>query len=140
MAAKDNLSSQFVTLYRGLNRVRPEEISQRGLGSHWTPDLSVASHFAFGSHSDYESSGEPEQGTIVEAKVHKRHIIQPESEEWQGWNEGEQVFGPEHPEQEHTVRPGGIVHVTNMWDVGEDENYRNIERQVKPQHWRGWRA
>lgn len=143
MAARHNLSPQFRTLYRGLWNVKPEDIGQRELGSHWTSDPSVALHFAQGSHADYASPDEEmvEQGTVIEAKVHKRHIVDPNSEEWEGWNMADQVFGPESHEKEHTVRPGGIVHVTNMWDVDTDpETWKPKERQVKPTQKRGWRA
>lgn len=139
MAIKGNKGNQFVTLYRGLMGVSPEEVGQKGLGSHWTADPHVAYGFAT---DEFAGVDDPERedvdmtpGTVIQAKVHKRHIIDPESEEGEGWVDFHGVLGPGHYEQEHTVRPGAIVHVQKMSHV-DDRN----ERLVTPKSRRGWRA
>lgn len=142
MAAKESLGSQFVTLYRGLAGVTPEEVSKRDLGPHWTTDPNIAYNFATSRdvegtyhHDAWDDLEEPPSGTIIRAQVHKRHIIDPESEEGREWRMGENVLGPENIEQERTVRPGAIVHVEEMGHYTDDN-----ERLVKPQTRRGWRA
>lgn len=126
MAAKDSLGNQFVTLYRGLVGVTPEEVGQKNLGAHWSVDPNVAYRFATDEFFNVDD------GTVIQAKVHKRHIVDPESEGWGGWGDGLDEFGNE---QEHTVHPGAIVHVEQMRHVTDYG-----ERLVTPKSRRGWRA
>jgi hypothetical protein len=79
----------------------------------------------------------PMMGTVVEALVHPRHIIDPDSDEGQDWQHGEAVFGPEHSEQERTVRPGATIHVQSLHHFDDDnDKYRT----VKPVKRKGFRA
>lgn len=124
---------QFVTLYRGLYAVTPEEVSKTELGAHWSPDVNVAYRFATGRDSegnppDIDFGDVPMAGTVVEAKVHRRHIIDPESSEGQGWQDFSAVLGPDSNEQERTVRPKGIVHIQKMHYV---DDATNTDRMVK---------
>lgn len=141
MALRGKPGSQFVTLYRGLAGTTPEEVTKRDLGPHWTVDPEIAYNFAtsrdvWGTHHhDAWDDEDAPHGTVIRAKVHKRHIIDPESEEGKDWMAGENVLGPENIEQERTVRPGAIVHVEEMGHYTDDK-----ERLVKPQTRRGWRA
>lgn len=139
MAIKGNKGNQFVTLYRGLEAVTPEQVGQKGLGPHWTVDPNIAYNFATGKdvwgNSHWDEEEYPSVGTVIQAKVHKRHIIDPESEEGEEWAMGENVLGPNNIEQERTVRPGAIVHVEQMSHVTDDN-----ERLVTPKSRRGWRA
>jgi hypothetical protein len=76
-------------------------------------------------------------GTVVEALVHPRHIIDPDSDEGQDWQHGEAVFGPEHSEQERTIRPGATIHVQSLHHFDDDnDKYRT----VKPAKRKGFRA
>ena len=140
MAVRGKPGDQFVTLYRGLAGVTPEQVGKRDLGPHWTASPEIAYNFAtsrdvWGTRDwDVDDEDSP-QGTIIRAKVHKRHIIDPESEEGREWSMGENVLGPENIEQERTVRPGAIVHVEEMGHYTDDN-----ERIVKPQTRRGWRT
>lgn len=112
---------QFVTLYRGLVNVTPGEVKAAQVGPHWSRSPEVAYNFAMDrdvegfSHEDEGIRDEGTRfGTVVEAKIHRRHIIDPNSEEGRGWAEGDAVFGQDHPEQERTVRPNAPVHVLKM--------------------------
>lgn len=128
--------NQWIRLYRGLNAVKPEEVNTQELGPHWTPDPNIAYNFAtyrdtegtphWDAHYD-EDTPEAMAGTVVEALVHRRHIVDPESEEGQGW-QLEAVLGRGHPEQEHTVRPGSLVHVEKMHYFDDDnDSYRKVD-------------
>lgn len=137
---------QFVRLYRGLHITDPEHLEKnpRGIGSHWTRSPEVAYNFATyrdtdgNPHWDAQDYDDiPMSGTVVEALVHKRHIIDPESAEGQDWQHGEAVLGPNSQEQERTVRPGAPVHIQQMHYFDDDNNKY---RSVKPMRRKGYRA
>lgn len=143
MGAKDHLHrNQFLTLYRGLHGVSPEEVERTNLGSHWTVDHNVAVSFATGDYLGVtDESGEPNfddpspsAGTVIRAKVHKRHIVDPNSPEGEEWQDMG-VTGPDHYEQERTVRPNAIVHVEDLFHVTDEDT-----RRVAPPFRRGWKA
>jgi hypothetical protein len=140
VSASNNLSSQFRTLYRGLYDVHPSEIDTTQVGAHWTVDPSIAYNFATGRDVEgYVPDSEefPMQGTVIEAKVHRRHIIDPESAEGESWHDLMGVFDHDSIEQERTVRPGAIIHPQKMAFINEDENTESL---VTPERRRGWRA
>lgn len=145
MAASDHIGQQFVRLYRGLHSTSPEHLEKHptGIGPHWSKSPEVAYNFAtyrdFSGtpHWNAEDDAIPMAGTVVEALVHKRHIIDPDSDEGQDWQHGEAVFGPEHSEQERTVRPGSPVHVQRMHYFDDDnDKYRS----ATPMRRKGYRA
>lgn len=121
---------QWVRLYRGLANTTPENVDTRGIGPHWTTDAGVAYNFATNrdvegyplGDSDSEFEGLPAEGTVVEALIHRRHIVDPESEEGQHWQNWSGVLGPEHPEQEKTIRGQATVHIQRMHWVNDDTN------------------
>jgi hypothetical protein len=121
---------QFVTLYRGLSNVSPDEVKTTDVGPHWSRSHEVAYNFA----TDRDVEGWPHDdgivgdmddvnsryGTVIEAKVHRRHIIDPESQEGQDWQGFAAVQHSGSQEQESTVRPGAPVHVLRMHLYDED--------------------
>lgn len=133
-------------LYRGLHATSPEHIEKhyKGIGPHWSVDPNVAYNFAtYRDATGYphwdvgDEDPIPMAGTVIEALVHKRHIIDPESDEGQDWQHGEAVLGPESHEQERTVRPNAVVHIQKMHYFDDDnDKYRT----VNPQKLRGYRA
>lgn len=135
--------SQFVRLYRGLHRTSPEGIENQptDIGSHWTSQEGIAYDFAtirnFGDQQfrddDYTLTG---KGTIVEALVHKRNIIDPNSKEWNRTWSGS-VFEPTHPEKETTVRPGAPVHIQRFHHVDDSKKEYYV---TKPMRRKGYRA
>lgn len=137
---------QWIRLYRGLHATDPEHIENnpKGIGPHWSKSPDVAYNFAtyrdFSGtpHHDWDDDDPiPLAGTVIEALVHRRHIIDPDSDEGQDWQHGEAVFGPDHSEQERTVRPGATVHVQALHHFDDDnEKYRT----VNPSRRRGFRA
>ena len=144
MAARDHLSNnQFVRLFRGIHQVVPEQLEQnpRDIGPHWSRSPEVAYNFATYRDSEgtplHDWEDELSSGTIVEALVHKRNIIDPQSEEGQDWASGEAVFGHGHPEQERTVRPGSPVHIQAFHHYDDD---KGTSRTVKPTRRKGYRA
>jgi hypothetical protein len=134
------LGPQFQRLYRGLYGVSSSEVGRRDLGAHWTTDPNIAYNYATGrdvegNPPEYDEES-PMSGTVVSALVHRRHIVDPESKEGQGWQDFHAVLGPDHVEREKTVRPGSIVHVQEMIDVDDDADTTSIEKMSG----RGWRA
>ena len=138
------IGPQWVRLYRGLHATDPEHIESNptGVGPHWSASSEVAYNFAtgrdFSGMFHYDKTDDvPMMGTVVEALVHPRHIIDPDSDEGQDWQHGEAVFGPEHSEQERTVRPGATIHVQSLHHFDDDnDKYRT----VKPVKRKGFRA
>ncbi|NBZ96815.1 MAG: hypothetical protein EBR40_10390 [Proteobacteria bacterium] len=130
----------FVEVSRGLAQVRPDEVDTRQLGPHWTTEPEVAWNFAMSRDFDgsaWESDDNaPLHGTLVHGLVHKRHIIQPGTDEFEDWSGGEGVFGPNGPEREQTVRPGAPVWIQSMNWASDDESARPIHIQHK-QFFRG---
>ena len=134
MAASDHLninqSGRFVTLYRGLGGVSPDTVDVHQLGMHWTPNYDVASNYA---NVDIEG----DEGTLIEAKIHKRHIIPENSEEWEKAAGRSGVFSKDEAgwgswEQEHTIRSGAPVHVTQMTHFPLAGGSRDIARKDIP--------
>lgn len=130
---------QWIRLYRGLFDATPKSVDTKQLGVHWTPDVNVAYNFATNRNAEGDSYwtedeiGDGPRGTVVEALVHRRHVIDPNSEEGHSWLMGGDIFGPEHPEQERTIRPGGTIHIQKMHNI--DESYGDtpdIETTVFP--------
>lgn len=117
---------QFIQLYRGLQEATPETLDKHRMGPHWTTDYDVARDFA---GVDWEGS----PGTIVGAKVHRRHIIEEGSQEWENVKDRWGVIGSDDPrgryESERTVRPGAMIHVTEITHFPEEGESRTVKRQ-----------
>lgn len=132
---------QWQKLYRGLLGVSPDQVDTKETGPHWTTDPDIAMYFATGRdvegnlNWDYEEQGDPLSGTMLEAKVHRRHIIDEDSDEGREW-QAENVLGKNSIEREHTVRPGAIIHPSRMFSVSSELDL--VETPVKRR--RGWRA
>jgi hypothetical protein len=119
--------SQFITLYRGFNNKARTEIDNDNLGMHWTPNKEAARGFSLGidPHETDPNNWEPEssKGTVLEARVHSRHVLQHGSKEHNNLlkeraeKELPAIYTPhnapdEHAvEQEHTIRKGAPVHI-----------------------------
>lgn len=147
MAVRGKPGDQFVTLYRGLLGTNSDYMEQRqskgkrDLGIHWSTDPDVAYNFAVGNDfGGVPMMGEEDpSGVVIAAKVHKRHILDPESGEWDDYADAHGIFDPGHSEQEKTLRKGAIVHVEKMSNVRQTDN--GIEETlVNPKSSRGWRA
>lgn len=133
---------QWVRLYRGLAQTTPEQINRKEIGNHWSVSPDVAYNFATNrdaegwAHDEYFDDMEDysPSGTIVEALVHRRHIIDPNSEEGDDWASMHSVFGPEHSEQERTVRPDATIHIQKLHYVDEGKNEErtiNVPRNLR---------
>lgn len=113
--SKDN----YVKLYRGLANTKPEDVSTgRGLddpdypgvhdsvGIHWTPDFDIAKNFA--TNRDYGGPRKRpvDEGVVLEAMVHKRHLIDYNSDEGQRYASAYHIEEPDEDsdENETTVR------------------------------------
>lgn len=121
---------QWVRLYRGLANTSPDTVDSSRLGIHWTTDPNIAYNFATNrdawgwSHHD-EELPDPE-GTVIEALVHRRHIIDPESQEGQDLHDWAGVLSPDSPEQEKTLRDKATVHLQRMHYINEETNKNQI--------------
>lgn len=114
---------QWMRLYRGLSDVTPREVLRNPIGPHWTPDPRIAQEFATNEAStwgDWPEEEHPLHGTIVEALVHRRHVISPGSPEWEEFAGLGDIFDRDHPEREHTLRPGATIHIQKMHFVHEN--------------------
>ena len=89
MPAHENLSDQFVTVYRGRThydkyKIPKNQESLKGLGMHWTTDINVARHFAGGWNlsdwpSDHRTGKKSTEmgGHVLYGKVDKQNIVKP---------------------------------------------------------------
>lgn len=112
---------QFMRLYRGLERVSPDDVNYNKLGMHWTANPQVGLEFAgWGRHSPEIDS----EGVMLEALVHRRHIITPDSPGWDEFTTSHSIFGPNSKEQEYPVKRGVPVHLSRIHHL--------IEGQIEP--------
>lgn len=131
---------QWQKLYRGLLGVSPDQVNTKEVGPHWTTDPNIAMYFATGRdvqgnlHWNHEEE-ENLSGTMMEAMVHRRHIIDEASDEGREWSGGENVLGKNSIERERTVRPGAIIHPSRMFSVSSE-----LDLVETPVTHRGWRA
>ena len=101
------LGPQFQTLYRGLT-VTPEQVDMSQVGTHWTPDRSVAEDFA-----TFDTEGNPGPGTVITAKVHQRHVVD--------WRSSKDAFDPSvHREREVPLRKGALLHIQDVERLDDD--------------------
>jgi len=131
MPAHENLSDQFVTVYRGRSRYwgweSPKtEKDLRGLGMHWTSDLGVARHFA-GGWNDFD--GEPDHktgkrshelgGHVLYGRVHKQHIVDRGTPEWEWLSHNHAIIEDDgtDTEKEITLRKQAPVEITGLEEV-----------------------
>jgi len=118
----------FIRVYRGVQDTsgkwegNPEE---QQTGIHWTTDPVVAYHFARHGGMQGEShelNGEgrdPEPSArVLEGWVHKKHIVQPGTNEWHDLSDVDPIFGPKNKEQEITIRPGTQAYVSKIHHIG----------------------
>jgi len=146
----------YVRLYRGINRVAlPEADEPKRIGAgveapgyagrvdtdftgiHWTPDFHVAAEFAKekGYNTGYDVDKSHDNGLVLEAMVHKRHIIDRNSEEGKHYAAKYDIWDEDDEENEHTVREGAPVIITKMHHVGKQ--FAGVHTYEKDMPWRG---
>lgn len=127
MSAHENLSDQFVTVYRGRThydryKIPKNQESLKGLGMHWTTDIDVARHFAGGWNlsdwpSDHRTGKKATEmgGHVLYGKVNKEHVIKPNTPEWNRIATQHSVMEPEdNHEKEQTLREGAPIQITGV--------------------------
>lgn len=127
---------RYVRLWRGLNQTDASAVSHESLGIHWTDDPQSAVNFALNRDMDgwpREGAEEyPESGTVLEALVHKRNIVQRGTPEWDEYAEANNIHGDWSRENETTIRYRAPVHVVRVHRVGdhyEDAMIRDMPAQ-----------
>lgn len=126
MSASNHLhGKQFVQLYRGLEGITPSTLDAHQMGPHWTTDYDVARNFA---GVDWEDT----EGTIVGAKVHKKHIIPVGSQEHDNIKDRWGIADSDEPlgrlEKEHTVRSGAPIHITEITHIPNEGSSKVTDR------------
>ena len=112
-------SGKYVRLHRGFAGVHHDEVNTEALGVHWVADANAQQADRFATDQIGKGWGEhiyPEnvKGTVLTGLVHKRHIMDPLSEEHEKWsNIGE---GAVESENEVPLRPGTPVHIIGATD------------------------
>jgi hypothetical protein len=111
---------QWVKLYRGLYDVPGDSAGDNpNIGRHWTTSPYVAKLFAqYGTTRPSRYAADDSfGGSVVEAIVHRRHIVRPDDPE--AAKAG--VYPEWHPdaqrEQEVTLRRGAPVHLRKATEV-----------------------
>ena len=122
-------SGRYIRVHRGFSGMHHDEVDTEALGVHWVTDTHArwADRFAtdrMGELHDGESYPEYEKGTAITGLVHKRHIMDPESDEHEQWaNAGD---GAVEYENETPLRPGTPVHLVQATDFnayGDDTDH-----------------
>lgn len=117
-----NQSGKYVRLHRGFAGVHHDEVDTSNLGVHWVADDNAgqADRFATDQIGQLENRSWSEniKGTVLTGLVHKRHLMNPESEEYENViNMGE---GAVESENETPLRPGTPVHLVQATDFNLD--------------------
>jgi hypothetical protein len=138
MAAHEHInkdqSGKYVRLHRGFSGMHHDEVDTNSLGVHWVDDLHAhwADKFAtdrMGEEHHGQSYPEYEKGTVITGLVHKRHIMEPGSEEHEEWsNVGD---GAVDYENETPLRSGTPVHIIGATDFNLDSNH-DSDREFTP--------
>jgi len=106
-------SGRFIRVHRGFHGVTHDEVDTDELGVHWVGDNNAGKADQFATRDFME-----DKGTVLVGLVHKRHLIDPESEEYEEViNYGE---GAVESEQEIPLRPGTPVHLVHAFDYRND--------------------
>lgn len=119
-------SGRFIRVHRGFHGVTSDEVDTEQLGVHWVGDNNAgkADQFATDDYGD-------NNGTVLVGLVHKRHLMDPESEEYERViNYGE---GAVESEQEIPLRPGTpvhLVHASDFYDDGNQSDYEFAPRKI----------
>lgn len=124
MPAHEHLSddqlNRYVLLHRGFYDKTMKEIDINRLGVHWVSDEHPGAAWNF-AQSEF---GEQNRGVVVSGFVHRRHLMDPESDDYEQWiNTGEGSYEPEH---ETPLRPGTPVHIIKSTDAysGKERVYK----------------
>ena len=111
-------SGRYIRVHRGFSGMHHDEVDTESLGVHWVGDnrANIADLFAT---RDYNI----DKGTVLTGLVHKRHLLDPMSEEYDHIiNSGD---GSVASEEEVPLRPGTPVHIiraTDFSDSGDNDH------------------
>ena len=112
---------QWVRLYRGLQGVTHDTFNPRETGVHWTDDRAIAGYASGGAYRPTGSEPVDERhGMVIEALVHKKHIIPRDSDEWKDIAGSLKVDDFKY-EREYTLRRGAPVEVQSIEDSHPDD-------------------
>ena len=108
-----------------------------GAGIHWTPKFNTAAKFAkeAGFNSYYDLDKSHDQGLVLEAYVHKRHIVDRRTGEGRYLAAKHDIWSDNKTESEKTIREGSPVIITKMHHVGQQ--FSNPTTFEKETPWRG---
>jgi hypothetical protein len=106
-----------------------------GAGVHWTDDEDSAHNFAHDRDPegyarddawDDEDDDSHSHGVVLHGHVEPHHVVQPGTEEHEGYQDFHAVLDHDHPEREVTVRQGSPVHISHVTatSVGPDGRAR----------------
>jgi len=112
-----------IRVFRGVAGVTPETFSSEEAGIHWSTDKSVATRFA---NPDFRLNQgiDSDEGTVVEGRVHKDHVVQPGTEEHDHLA-SEHMIGEEYNsahEKEVTIRRGAPIQAVKSTHVALDRS------------------
>lgn len=109
------------------------------VGIHWTDHESSAHNFArdadpegWAHEGDYDDEDEDSHshGVVLHGHVEPHHVVQPGTQEHEGYMDGDAVFDHSHPEQEVTVRPGSPIHISHVTATSTGPDGRTRETTV----------
>lgn len=116
-------SGRFIRVHRGFHGVTHDEVNIKELGVHWVGDDNAGKADQFATQ-DWEAN----KGTVLVGLVHKRHLMDSESEEHEEIrNYGE---GAVESEREIPLRPGTPVHLVHAYDYRSDGT--ELDREFNP--------
>ena len=134
----------LVKVYRGVANAYLDK--KNNIGIHWTSDPTVAFNFSRGVPAGgipaphtlvpdattgpvlsdrWDKSLTPKKeesysrpGVVYEGYVHRNHILVPGTDEHYNYSDAYDIYGPEHDEQEVTLRHGSPIHIVRQHLIG----------------------
>lgn len=93
-------------------------------GVHWTDHENSAHNFAhdrdaegYADEGDWDDEDEGEShshGVVLHGHIEPHHVVQPGTQEHEGYRDVDQVLDRSNPESEVTVRQGSPIHISHV--------------------------
>lgn len=88
--------------------------NSQNAGIHWSANPYIAHNFALAHEEDEDDETPYTHGVVLHARVAPHHVVPHGTDEWQRYADEHEIYGPDHSEDEHTIRSGAPLHITGV--------------------------
>lgn len=88
--------------------------NSQNAGIHWSANPYIAHNFALAHEEDEDDETPYTHGVVLHARVAPHHVVPHGTDEWQRYADEHEIYGPNHSEDEHTIRSGAPLHITGV--------------------------